>query len=45
MDYVKSGDQELGVVIKIKHREWVEETLIGYQIFELGWDLTIDLNS
>ena len=39
MDYVKSGDQELGTVIK--HHEWVEGMEIGYWISELGQDLIL----
>ena len=38
MDYAKSGDWELGMVIE--RREWAEATEIGDQISELGWDLT-----
>ena len=40
MDYVKSGDQEPGTVIK--RCEWVEGTEIGYWISDIGvgWDLT-----
>ena len=45
MDYAKSGDPEIGVVIK--HCEWVEgmeirywRSDIGDQILELGRDLT-----
>ena len=34
MDYAKSGDQGIGVVIE--HREWVEGTEIGYWILNIG---------
>ena len=34
MDYAKSGDRELGVVIE--HHEWVEGTEIGYWILDIG---------
>ena len=34
MDYAKSGDLEIGMVIK--RREWVEGTDIGYRISEIG---------
>ena len=32
MDYAKSGDWELGMVIE--HHEWVERMEIGYQSWE-----------
>ena len=34
MDYAKSGDQGIGVVIE--HRKWVEGTEIGYWILDIG---------
>ena len=34
MDYAKSGDPEIGVVIK--RREWVEGTEIRYRILDIG---------
>ena len=34
MDYMKSGDWELGTVIK--HHEWVEGTEIGYRVSDIG---------
>ena len=34
MDYVKSGDLEIGVVIK--RREWVEGMEIGYRRSDIG---------
>ena len=34
MDYAKSGDPEIGVMIK--RREWVEGMEIGYQISDIG---------
>ena len=34
MDYAKSGDPEIGVVIK--RCEWVEGTEIGYQRSDIG---------
>ena len=34
MDYVKSSDPEIGVVIK--RHEWVEGTEIGYQRSDIG---------
>ena len=34
MDYAKSGDPEIGVVIK--HREWVEGMEIGYWRSDIG---------
>ena len=34
MDYAKSGDPEIGVVIE--RREWVEGTEIGYRISDIG---------
>ena len=38
MDYAKSGDWELGMVIE--HHEWVEGTEIRDWKLELGQDLT-----
>ena len=34
MDYAKSSDPEIGVVIE--HREWVEGTEIEYWILDIG---------
>ena len=34
MDYTKSGDPEIGVVIE--HCEWVEGTEIEYWILDIG---------
>ena len=34
MDYAKSGDRELGVVVKCQ--EWVEGMEIGYWISDIG---------
>ena len=34
MDYTKSSDREIGVVIEC--REWVEGTEIGYRILDIG---------
>ena len=34
MDYAKSGDREIGVVVE--RREWVEGTEIGFWILDIG---------
>ena len=39
MDYVKSGDWELGSVIECC--EWIEGMEIRDWVSELGWDLTV----
>ena len=43
MDYTKSGDWELGVVIE--RRKWVEGMEIRDQILELGRDLTFSFDA